>query len=404
MSDQPQSGLGPERAFVRLPTGEIRGVNQLLVEQAKQEAEISFATLRNGDVVVFEYGDHEKTGTFSFEVDEARWDELGIGGSWSPKPRITGRVSSDEDQIKPVVDKDVVLMGSGWGGSMMSPIIGTGRSIYFAIPKEGEFRTPFVNLFDVKHRDQDGKLVPYSPNQLDRRSETTIADHRKRLTQTEDLMRSFGFGDENFRDGQPPADSTHRTYDDGRYIAAFYKGGAMGNALAVLDRQTGVWFEAKYFAFKGEDFLQLALADLSGKDLDTVFYAPDAITSESSIHASNSRITTLTTSERYGMEVLNYKLGQDETVQAFGDQAQGVPASPDIQIWQDGRVVVPRTVSLLWTEDENPGYVERIRSSVSSSTDANGDIELNVNGLRLKMEKPQVYLDHLSAKFKEQGQ
>jgi hypothetical protein len=137
--------------IIKLPNGELTDLARL---RQHEEWDTRYALLtlliEAGDLIAFrDEDDAEGIGGFSFEVTEVGKDQRGEA--------ITGRLSGYGLEAG-MQASDLLLIGSGWGGSMMSPgILTTGRGPYFSNPMTGEeYRLPSVQAIDVFRRGQEG--------------------------------------------------------------------------------------------------------------------------------------------------------------------------------------------------------------------------------------------------------
>lgn len=389
----PTSG-GVERALVRTSDGRVVTLSQQL-EQDKGEAEISSVGLRPGDQLAFLYHRDGQDRRFTFDITSAEWVHMGVEGYLPPGPQVLGRLYGIDDLAPEVEGQEVVFGGTGWGGSMwQSRVIRTGGPIVFQLLDEREFHSPPIRTFDIFQSGLDGAYRPCSPNQMDNRSGLNIPQHNARLLKAEELMVKFGFKPLDIKDGSPRQEPTTEYYFDGRFIANYEAGGARGNQLAVLDRDTGLWFEIKFFNFRGDDILQLAFADLFAQNLKETFLT-GRLAEESGVHISRVPITTYTTSGRYGIEVTNYKMGGTDAKQIY---AVGYP--PDIQFWPNGSVKVAQTRPFSEEEKKQPGVTERIVNSVHTQTSPDGSMNLVINGASRLLPNPDAYIDFLLATAK----
>lgn len=377
---------------IRLPDGQIVNLFDLIERNRRNlESTMPTGSLKRGDLIAFGYSEGDGTnGGFVFEVKEAEWKTLGITGEGCPSPTLVGRLDGPDlpDEVK---DKDCVFTGSGFGTSIVGQdTLATAQSPYFSFP-EGEYIAPVIDLFTTFRRDQSGNLRQLSPNQLDAETRGKTTNHDQRLAKVEQLMEIFGFHDMNFRSGQTASPYLH-TYQDKRYVARFEPGMGMGNQLAIMDKQTGQWMEFKYFNSRNEDFLQIAFADLSDRDLRDFFLSDTrGLTSESHIHRSRVAITTFTSSGRYGIEVVNYMPSGQEDVRNLGvPKRVSHMIRPDIQIWANGRT----EVQINYFQPE-PGLLERIKRSIQVTPSSDGAIVINLNGKNVKLKNPDVEIEKI---------
>ncbi len=409
-----QSSPSPEVGYTRLPNGEWIGIFELMERQKTTEAELNTAVLKPGDLLAGQYPKDEDTlGGFFFKVESTKWNHLGIEGNFSPSPRIMGRLQGP-DLPPEVSGKEAEFSGSGWGGPMFQAgIIGTGRAPYFFL-EDGQYRAPIISNFKIFRKDEKGELQPLEPNQLDAEIRKRIEKHHDRVTHVEELMKLFGFTRFDFRDSTktshdyrqtpideplPPRNDLDLQFEDERYKAQYVAGMAMGNQLAILDKDINLWMEYKYYNFNNEDILQVAFADLSSHDLNEVFNFGE-IVYESRIHGTDEAITTFTTSGRYGIDAANYKPSEREAAEILdipGIDGSIYSPTPDIQLLPDGEVNIPLVYPFNGLETEHPGLNQRIKEAVKFSVRADGSLSLTLNSKEIPLIDPDAQLNSLIA-------
>lgn len=383
---QPPKPKKPQ-IYTRGPNGEMVDIFDLMEQNRRNlETEMNVATLRSGDLLALrcKKGD-DTTDEFTFDIKSAKWGGLGMGGGFSPSPDLVGKLDGPKlpDEVKGI---NAHFEGSGFGGSMMSPgLLATGRSPYFFFPGKGEFRLPYLDYFEVFRRDQAGNLQPLDPNQLDLEGKGKAIHHEARLSQADQLMKIFGFENFNIRGNQI---TDIQEYEDERYIAEYMAHGAMGNELAIFDKKMGQWMKFKYYAFNNEDFLQVAFADLSDINVRELFTAGKIIF-DLGAHWSREGIVTFNSSGRLGMEAINYRVSDEQAKKVLNiPEWFSRTVNPDIQIWPDGRIEVPREYPMSEVEEKHPGTIEKIKNSVSAKTAVDGAVYINLNGKKINLKIP----------------
>ncbi len=385
--------------YTRLPDGSVVNIFDLMEQHKRNlETEMGTGSLRAGDLIAFQYPNEQgTTNEMVFDVKSSEWTDLGMSGNFAPHPTLVGRLDGPNLPSE-VTDNDVTFIGSGFGGSMVSPaILATGRSPYFHVAG-GEYRAPYVDYFEIFRKDEQGNLQPLDLNQLDTEARGKTAKHDERVAKAEQLMEKFGFKFD-FREGSKSTDD-YFGYEDERYIAEFRSGMAMGNQLVIYDKQLGQWMEMKYYNSKNDDFLQVAFANISPNQIKDEFCS---MTDESGVHRSRVSITTFASSGRYGIEAINYKASDDETAKTL-QIPKWIPdnvANPNIQIWPDGQIEVPEDYPIIVVEKQNPGTIEKIKNSVRATTSTDDVTTLNLNGKNVQLKNPDVEIDrvvqHMSA-------
>ena len=415
MSEQDLNSQAPkpkEFAFTRLPSGELIGIFELMERHRNNgEIEISTSLLKPGDLLTFQYLQENANGFFIFKVKECEWRNLGMQENFAPSPLLSGQLQGDQ-LPNDVKDKTVFFVGSGFGGSIREPnILATGRAPYFALP-EGEFRAPAIQNFKIFRKDTDGELRILDRAQVDAETKMDNARHLERLIRVEQLMNMFGFTDYDLKDSSKSSHSYEQvainealpqerilTYDDERYYAQYDAEMAMGNRLAILDKKTNQWMEFKYFNFKNDDFLQVAFTDLSGQDLDKIFMIPEWIVFANEILGSTSSITTFNSSNRYGIEAVNYQPTDEESRENLKIPSTGSHRlfRPNIQLWPNGEIKVGVDSGLLYTDtlDKDPCLPERISTTVKLNTTPDGAISLDLNGKNIQLKNPDAEIESL---------
>jgi len=378
--------------FTKLPNGEWIQIGQVAEYMRKSgEAEITTAPLISGDIVMM-YQPEVKF--INFQIESAEINDLGISGGSCPAPRLIGKLSGDiPDDLNN--NNQVVFAGSGFGGSMRQPgLIATGRIPYFFVPGEGEIRGNLIQNFDILRKNEEGKYKVVEPTQLDADSKKEIAVHAKRLEKITQLMQVLGFDKLDFMDGTKSWPTLNLrsineefteedwplVYEDEQYKAQYVAGMAMGNQLAIFDKKSNMWVEFKYFNYQNDDVLQIGVADITNAETTWLIEGMEDytftdqilnyVTSESTIHASGVPIITFSTSGRYGINAVNYHLGdkqRKELEETLGAELKLSPTPmsvmPDIQIWPGNEIRIAGSF-LDNFENDHPGSKQRIASSV----------------------------------------
>ena len=373
------------------------------------ETEIGTALLRKGDLVALQYQHAPGTRGFTFDVTATEWENLGIGGSTGPHPTLRGRL--DGAGLPPEVNGiEAVFAGSGWGGAAIEEnVLGTGRSPYFLVPS-GEYHAPLISDVSVFRKDENAVFQQLELRPMDEYSPTREL-HRRRLQAIDAIMDAFGFGTYDIKDtatGSPFETNnvtdvnTHPTgllgtYDDGRYVARYSAAMALGNRLAILDKQTASWLACNYFNYNQQDVLQVAVTDLKGYDLHEVFAAGNL--AEYEVYAAGVAVTTFTTSGFSGLKAVNYK--PDMQTAAATLQIQPIwPGNflprPDFQLFADGSVHIPLTYPFSLVEHTNPGMRRRLTEASSFRTDTDGSIELTIPRYEVRQPDPDRILLELA--------
>jgi len=410
-----------EPFLIDIPSGGTLGLFETPEQQEHNEAEISASLLRAGDFVAFEVASElHPAPSYTYEVTSADWNDIGVLGGYSPRATITGKLVGDV-LPKDIQGKSAIFGGSGWGGPAVVPdAITTGRSPYFYVEGLGEYQAPMVDYFEVFRPDDQGDLRPSEPNQLASEVKSEIPEHYIRLDQVDELMSRFGFKNFDFRN---PSQSTQNcrclidgyyvsngllAYNDERYTAHYQAGMAQGNRLAILDRQTAVWSEFKYFGWKNHDVLQVAMADLSGHNLDLppgstkttpekVFWS-GRLVEEHRVSQAGVAITTHTTSGTNGFSAINYRPDAKETVDILRVPGLGEGQelfSPDIQLHRDGSIRIPLNAPNNMLNAKYPGLLDRLRNNVGFSMSSGGPTTLNLAGKSVQLRDPEAEIASL---------
>ncbi len=373
---------------------------------------MSSSILKPGDIVAFQYQTEKgKNERFLFEISRVVWGDIGVRADFCPQPKITGKLQ-DAGFLKNAPSSDEALFGgSGFGGSLLSPnLIATGQTAVFYSSGLGKVQSPPITYFSFFRKDEDGHYRPIEPNQLDAAAGKENAEHRERRNRTQTLMKLLGFDLQSIFDCSQSSASQIPAlhYYDGRYRAEYKVGMATGNRLAVFDTETQKWIMCKYYNSYNEDMLQIAVADLSKGNADnTLRYG---LAEEPSIHTSGAAITTFTSSERFGVQAVNYlpsKSEAEECLRIPSHSGSGSIFAPNIQLWPDGTIVIPQEYPLKIVEEEHPGLFERIHSMVSFSTAHDGTIQLHLGDKTIQLKSPDSELNelinNLSKTKKQQG-
>ncbi|MBW3568804.1 hypothetical protein KY385_01615 [Candidatus Parcubacteria bacterium] len=316
---------GPSRenpAFIAQPDGSFVGINEQ--RRKNHEAEMDVSVLQAGDVLAARFDNEDSPSGFVYEVEEAVWHDLGISNYSKPGRSLSGRINSASLPSEINGTEKVIFTGSTYGGSIISPgLIATGMYPEFFLKGKGRLTFPPINYFVVFRADERGSLQEIEPQQLVAETSAKNEKHTKRVAEMDQVIEAFRF-DRNLRNlgGQ--------TYSDERYEAVFDSRGAVG--LAILDKKTKVWMKYQYDEGRA---LQIGFAKLS--DIKEAYGLDGRFSSTvEPIYRAGVAISTHTTSPRYGIDVVNYKMSKKEAADIDFAGKDAFPPSPNIRVWPDG--------------------------------------------------------------------
>ena len=349
--------------LIRQPDGRFIGVFDIMERQKLEEASMQLSVLKPGDLIAMQIiADNKEPVGYLFDVTQQEITNLNIGYGWGPDLKVSGLLTGPNipDQF---TDKDLVFAGSNFGGSLgQHGIIGTGRHPLFHVGGEGNFMLPQLAGFEVYRDGKDG-LQPIDPNKLDADTREGLKSHEERLTGFNRLMEKFGFDHFDIRNFSESHDyfnepSSPRKLCNERYFAEYRAGRATGNGLTILDKETGLWQEWKYYNFSNQDVMQVAFADLSDCVLSHVF-ENSRIGDESAIYRAGVGVTTFTSSSMTALNVVNYRVSDAHATDQLGIPIIGShgPFNPSIQIFADGQVRIPIDYPLTLVDEKYPGVL-----------------------------------------------
>ena len=390
---------------IRLPTGMMVGLDQLLSQEGQAHVEIDVARMKAGDVVIADYANQsgaandDRPGRFSVKFAEAQWAHLGIAEEFGPSKSWTVEVSGLPPK-KPHVYRGV-FGGAGFGGSMRSPgVIATDRSLLFHLPDLGELRSPFVTKLAVVRKDiVDGSEVHrlVKPDELSSGDEHIREIHERRLGQYAELMKKFGFAKEHdFRNGEDQSflDNWKRRadYEDDTFAATYHAGMAQGNSLIVFNKKDRTYTHYHYYNFKNRDALQVCYSDLEG---DGEPFNPHEhgrlYMGESMVHRSGSSIVTYNTSPNISLEAINYKVSKSDAsdllhIPLYGNWED--VTAPDIEIYPDNTFRVPEQYPISLLTKQDPEIFQKIREKVALERDGKATVAA-LGGEKRRLRTPE---------------
>ncbi len=368
---------------VKLPNGELVGFSEMLAQKDLGSTRTPTALLRSGDAIAMQFAQNSGTqGLSLFRVEEAEWVDLDILGDFCPRLKLTGELQGS-DLPQATQGRKAVFVGTSFAGPIDQSALQTGRSFHFSATSGSEFRTPPITKFMIFRKDDHGEVRVVDQNQVSAESRTENETHQRRLSQIDELMKSFSFGKYNFKDCSKtiPNRLKQLTHADKRYFARYSANMAIGNSLTVMDKQTLSWIEFRYLNYKNEDVLQIGLADLP--DLKTL---SSVATHQQGINMTGAAITTFVTSPNLGIEAVTYKVSETDSTEIFGVAPyEGFIPRPVIHFLPDGQVNAPLIYPISEVEKRQPGFRSKVQQGARLARLEDGSQVMTLNGQERKL-------------------
>lgn len=378
--------------WLSLPDGRAVNINDLLDRsRATGEATISAGVLKAGDLVMFnappEEGSDRERGIV-FEVSGTEWANIAPGAL--PQALVKGRLRG-LGLPSEATQGEVEFLGSGFGySSIRNNVLTTDLPPYFEGSERQEIILEGYHYAETFRPSETG-IDNLDPNQLDRQAGIDNPRHAAGVEQLAALGAAHGF------------DIRQSTVVDPVVVRADARGGASynadrysGNVFTTLERDGSTWIQARYVNDDGRDLLQISAASMTGRDMrDTFAYG---IHATDRVNASGAAIATYTTSNRLGIDVVQFQPSVEDTAQQLGMPLHPAGFIPRVKInvTPDGQATLDTTGPARVVLRDHPGLAERIEAAIRTEITPEGETAVTVGSERYILAKPEALLQRMA--------
>lgn len=389
-----------------------------IFEAGKEQAEyyiegshISNEMVNAGDIIVVEaQSDSGQEKGYTFTVNQAAWNNLGLSGA-SPSKALLGTVDGlfVPDEMK---GKQLQLIGSGIGGSAVTAgMICRGREPYFG-SSDGEFHMPAVSDCGILISDQKGGYTYFNHQEQESRpdvsQETKETDTRNReavqgLFESLPMIQHYLACDE-FLSGKVPKNKEFQ-YEDQDYAIKFNYRPENGAQLIILSKAKQKIVFCTYYSPDNEHLLQISEVDIrENPSLLSHIDDLDDLKTDTICSAGASYIT-YNTSPTLGLNEVTYQPSDMEAMHEIGISSHDLgldtmdprlqTSPPAIQLWEDRSVKLDFPSLMRKKVAEKLEFGESIASKIGAAWNSNQRHVFQVGEKFITARTPQEILGSL---------
>jgi hypothetical protein len=347
--------------------------------------------IKQGDRVVIRSKIQKNTQSMLyFDIKRTDWSNLGAPyESLGPENKLTGSLHGKE-----FAKRDAVFLGSGHSlDEAKKNTFTLGEKLFFDFddgannlyPTGYNTFYPIDSISIVRTRPDEPTKI-FGPSTVQSSFPEISQQHNFKISLVNKIMKSFNLA-QDIR--QPfvkersfiPAflsNQNSKTYNDENYSANFNCNPFNGNQLFIVDKSSKKWLHAVYNDFTNGGFLSISSAELSNTPYLIMPLMKNPL-SVPGVLASGSAITTFVSSEKLGMEAINFVPDIHLSSRLVNNKEQEVIfPRPDIQIFPENRINIALPDSLDNVIKKHPDIISRISNDVRAGNDVYQSGELHI--------------------------